>query len=351
MNFKSLIADAANIRAQLLLAKPYAVCPACSGKLPETCKLCLQKGVVSKFRFETSPAELRAMRGKHAIRNYQIETVNSVFEKWLAHRSTAVVLPTGTGKNRVMAMIAERLQPKRCILLAHRSELIFQSRLAMLERGLECEIEMGELTVKTDLFGRASVVLATVQTLGSGDIDKKRVHRFDPMHFDALLYDECFPAGTLVDGKPIEDVKVGDEVITQSLYKHKVLKTFKNKAKALARIKYKDGTETVCTVEHPIWDADTGGFVPAISLTNREVALRLTIHANELQNMQCGVPVGGQESQVMQEPRLQAQAVLDNGGEYEQASRFGRMKRNNPMHKQENRDKVSATLQAMGTNR
>lgn len=63
VNFKSLIADAANIRGQLLLAKPYAVCPSCQSKLPEYCKLCLGKGVVSKFRFETCPEELRKMRG------------------------------------------------------------------------------------------------------------------------------------------------------------------------------------------------------------------------------------------------------------------------------------------------
>lgn len=123
-------------------------------------------------------------------RPYQIEARDSVLSEWNKVRSTAVILPTGTGKNRVMAMIAEALLPRRCILLAHRSELIFQSRLAMLERGIECEIEMGELVASTSLFGRASVVLATVQTLSSGEIDKKRMKRFDPMDFDALLYDE-----------------------------------------------------------------------------------------------------------------------------------------------------------------
>lgn len=137
-------------------------------------------------------------------RPYQIEAVDSVFRDWERMRSTVVVLPTGTGKNRVMAMIAERLQPRRCILLAHRSELIFQSRLAMLERGIECEIEMGELTASTNLFNRAAVVAATVQTLGSGEIDKKRMLRFDPMDFDALLYDE-FHHAPAVGNKAIVD--------------------------------------------------------------------------------------------------------------------------------------------------
>jgi hypothetical protein len=62
-NFKSVIADLANVHAQLLLARPYAVCPVCSGKLPETCKMCLGRGVVSKWRYDTSPIELRKMRG------------------------------------------------------------------------------------------------------------------------------------------------------------------------------------------------------------------------------------------------------------------------------------------------
>lgn len=63
VNFKMLTADLANVRGQLLLAVPYAVCPACAGLLPETCNMCLKKGVVSKWRYETSPIEIRKMRG------------------------------------------------------------------------------------------------------------------------------------------------------------------------------------------------------------------------------------------------------------------------------------------------
>lgn len=64
VNFNSVIADLSNIRGQLLLAKPYAVCFACSGKLPETCKVCLGRGVVSKFRHGLAPAEILEMRSK-----------------------------------------------------------------------------------------------------------------------------------------------------------------------------------------------------------------------------------------------------------------------------------------------
>lgn len=65
VSFKALIADCANVRGQLLLAKPFATCPNCQGQLPEKCRLCLGKGVVSKFRYDTAPEELKKMRGKH----------------------------------------------------------------------------------------------------------------------------------------------------------------------------------------------------------------------------------------------------------------------------------------------
>jgi superfamily II DNA or RNA helicase len=124
-------------------------------------------------------------------RSYQTEAVDSVFSQWESGvRSTAVILPTGSGKSRVMSMIAERLLPKRCILLAHRSELIYQARLAFLARGIDCDIEKAELRASVNLFTQAPVVLAMVQTLGSGGIDKKRMKSLDPMQFDALLYDE-----------------------------------------------------------------------------------------------------------------------------------------------------------------
>jgi superfamily II DNA or RNA helicase len=127
---------------------------------------------------------------KHKLRDYQAEDVDAVFEEWKLVRSTLGVAATGMGKTRIMVEVVERRLPGRAILLAHRSELITQANNAFRRAGIETDIEKAELTASTGLFNRAPVVLATVQTLSSGDADNKRMQRFNPMDFDTLLYDE-----------------------------------------------------------------------------------------------------------------------------------------------------------------
>lgn len=124
-------------------------------------------------------------------RDYQVEDVEAVFKAWdSGYRAVLGVAATGLGKTRIMTSVVVRVQPKRTIFLAHRIELIYQARLAFLERGIDCDIEQGELAANTSLFGSAPVVLAMVQTLNSGEIDTKRMKRFNPLEFDYLLYDE-----------------------------------------------------------------------------------------------------------------------------------------------------------------
>lgn len=124
-------------------------------------------------------------------RDYQLADIDAIFRQWDGGiRSTLGVAATGLGKTFIMASVVKRIQPKRTIFLAHRIELIYQARLAFLEQDIECEIEQGALAASTNLFTRAPVVLAVVQTLNSGAIDNKRMKRFDPMDFDYMLYDE-----------------------------------------------------------------------------------------------------------------------------------------------------------------
>jgi superfamily II DNA or RNA helicase len=122
-------------------------------------------------------------------RDYQEAAVEAIFEEWKEVRSTLGVAATGLGKTFIMTESVKR-SGQRAIMLAHRSELIFQARRAFMSRGIECEIEKAEMAASTSLFNQAPVVLATVQTLGSGEPDKKRMQRFNPMDFGLLLYDE-----------------------------------------------------------------------------------------------------------------------------------------------------------------
>jgi superfamily II DNA or RNA helicase len=89
--------------------------------------------------------------------------------------------------------------------------------------------------------------------------------------FMTALVDECFPAGTLIDERPIETIKVGDIVNSWNgtrVEKRRVVRLFKNVPTSLVKVTLKDGTSVVCTPNHPIW---VGKWVPAINLRRHDV--------------------------------------------------------------------------------
>lgn len=124
------------------------------------------------------------------LRPYQMEAVESVFEAWKEHDSTLIVMPTGTGKSVVFSEIIRRSQPKRTLVIAHRAELIFQAVKHVEGTGLEVDIEMADLSASASFWGQRPVVVASVQTLISGQEDRKRMHRFKPEDFGVVIVDE-----------------------------------------------------------------------------------------------------------------------------------------------------------------
>lgn len=124
-------------------------------------------------------------------RDYQQEAHDCIFEEWKSVTSTLVVAPTGTGKTVLFAMVCNTVQPKRCMVIAHREELIWQARDKIFKTtGLECGIEMADKFVNNSLFGDLPVVVSTVQTQNSAWGDRKRMGRFNPKDFGVLIIDE-----------------------------------------------------------------------------------------------------------------------------------------------------------------
>ncbi len=101
-------------------------------------------------------------------RDYQRADVEAIFAELEKVRSTLYVAATGLGKTFVMSELVLRTLPKRVLLLAHRTELLFQARSAFLDRGIESDIEKAELVAPTHHLTRSPVVIASVQTLLSG---------------------------------------------------------------------------------------------------------------------------------------------------------------------------------------
>lgn len=124
------------------------------------------------------------------LRDYQEEDVALILEEFKTSKSTLYHAATGLGKTRVVTEVAKRMLPKRTLFLCHRSELIFQTHRTFTDAGIECQIEKAELIASTNLFTRSPAVLASVQTMLSGEIDKKRMARFKPSDFGLLIYDE-----------------------------------------------------------------------------------------------------------------------------------------------------------------
>ena len=181
------------------------------------------------------------------LRPYQQEALDSIPESG----AYVIVMSVGLGKTVTFSRIPRR---GRMLILSHRDELVHQP-----EKYFDCSfgVEQAEETSHGE-----EVVSASVQSL------IRRLDKFHPDDFDVLVTDECFPAGTLVDGKPIEEIQIGDYVTaynhaTNEIEKRKVIHTFKKESPyPLIRI----NDRLTCTNNHPVWDAYRAKYRPAYYL-------------------------------------------------------------------------------------
>lgn len=189
------------------------------------------------------------------LRDYQRAAIDSIKGKWAESKDpTICVLPTGGGKTAVfLSLLHEMLKGTndRAMIIAHRLELIDQPIKRMIDYYPEWEEKMGMVMGEHNDVNR-QIVVATVQTVRS----KKRmaeIQAYGPIKY--LVVDECFPAGTLVDNKPIETIKIGDVVTswdedTKTFAPKKVIGIFKKQSPDEL---YKINNSVVCTGNHPFF--------------------------------------------------------------------------------------------------
>lgn len=100
-------------------------------------------------------------------------------------------------------------------------------------------------------YQNCHVVLGMIHTLAKRNMDAL------VNHFGLFISDECFPAGTLVDGRPIETIVEGDMVTaycekTDRFIEKRVTHVFRNTTSVLVRMRLTNGFELVGTWSHPI---------------------------------------------------------------------------------------------------
>lgn len=200
------------------------------------------------------------------LRNYQSDTVEAIRDAYRrGKRAPLVVLSTGGGKTTIFCYVAQAAAKKGNVIfiIAHREELIKQIADTLARSGQphrvisndsvlrQCKIEQFKKYGRSFVESDATVYVASVQTL---------INRFNmvPANPSMIIIDECFPSGTLVDGLPIEKIKINDMVRSVNhnsgtIERKRVIKLFKRKPTGLCTVKFDNGKQMTCTECHPIF--------------------------------------------------------------------------------------------------
>lgn len=162
------------------------------------------------------------------LRDYQAEAVQLTREAWARGvLRPSVVLATGLGKTSVIGALAtaevtaegrrylaglQAAEP-HALLMAHRQELLGQMRDTC--RAFRPDVRVGWVQGARREVDRP-ITVAMVPSIGTPK--QREANGLRPPSL--LITDECFPAGTLVGGVPIESIRTGDYVDSWTSWPH-----------------------------------------------------------------------------------------------------------------------------------
>lgn len=237
-------------------------------------------------------------------RPYQNDAVDAFYRDVNRHISAMIVAATGLGKTIMFAETALRWPDDlgRVLILVHREELADQAAEKI---GVHIDeniaIEMGERRESQGRLledNKPKVLVGSVQSLSR----PKRREKFNPSEFGLVVIDECVPAGTLIDGRPVEEFRVGDSIMAFNHDRNQpvmstVSRLFRRKTRAVCRIVLEDGRRLICTPNEPLFTPD--GYVSASELMPGDITLTIQDESNGsggMQDMRIFEGEGGQAS-------------------------------------------------------
>lgn len=205
-----------------------------------------------------------------SLRPYQ-RTACAAAHRGLETAHTLLESPTGTGKTEMAIAISEaavRRTDGPVLVVAPTDEIYGQMIMRYQRAGWMVHADKAErharpsLAMEQALDGLKVVIVASLGTISIRD----RIERYPKDGWALPLMDECFPAETLVDGRPIESLRVGDSVrsynhATGRVQMRKILTTYTSTPRQLVCVHLSDGRTIACTPEHPFFVAR--GYVAA----------------------------------------------------------------------------------------
>ncbi len=181
-----------------------------------------------------------------------------------------IVMPTGKGKSILGVYIAYKLRQKTLVIV-HKDDLVrgWQKDISLV---FGDKLKVGVIKASKRKIGE-QITIATVQTLSRfSDLEIKAIQD----EFGLIITDECFPKGTLIDGRCISDIKIGDHVMSYNhnlnvFERREVVNSFRSKPSSLVKINLSDGGEIVCTEGHPFYVPELDRYLPAVKLEGYEL--------------------------------------------------------------------------------
>jgi DNA repair protein RadD len=216
--------------------------------------------------------------------------------------------PTGSGKTVIASHLIHRAVnlDKRVLFLAHSRELVYQCAEKLQAMGVYHGIIMRGMPYNPN----APVQVASKDTLYVRGLRQVGARALDSLPAaDLIVLDECFPPGTLVDGRPIEEIRPGD-MVTSHLGPRRVLRAFCNRLRGpLVTIHFRSGQYLTCTANHKVMLA-SGELVPACQLIPH-TAVRTIAHEEQpgLRSMRVGLSRSSQSQGDMLQDVRGAQEV------------------------------------------
>ena len=184
-------------------------------------------------------------------RDYQIKAVDDTFRLFDAGAKGVLnALATGMGKSAIAGFMAQRMDS--FLFVVDREELAFQSQKTFQAiTGRQVYLECGSEYKAYRTAPNAKCVVAMSQSM------IRRKEAYKPDRFEYIFEDECFPAGTNVDGKSIETIKPGDFVRSfnhdqRCIELRKVVRVMRKPARSMVQIRLANGScLPPSTASHP----------------------------------------------------------------------------------------------------